>query len=764
MLLKLTSTYKLCYYINSNRFLRFNWVSSLLASLVLWGFVAAVLIDDENHTNPKLPTEFSRWRRWITVNFSWMYILTQDVWFIFVLWLLFTKYANIKLGRDDDKPEFSDFAWFSMLFSCGIGVGFYYYGVSEPIYHYRQSANLQSIPVTNDDQKAQQAIFQTLFHWGLHGWIPYIVVALTLGVTCHRQGLPMTMRNAFHPLIGDHTRGFAGDLIDALSISCTTFGVCTSLGLGVSQINSVLARLDGSVEVNQKTQTGIIWIITAVATISVLLGLKRGIKSLSLFTFTIGLVLLVLVTVCDNTWFLLNSFVEAVGTYMTWVIQVGFKCGTWTQLNQEFDNGYEYEGKSLLWGKDSLSDKLYEATGIETSSALAIEKYDSGPSWMMDGWTIFYWGWWISWAPFVGMFIAKISKGRTVGQVIKGAFIAPILFSFIFLTFFGSLGIKMQRAAEMALDVTVDKSNWSIDCAASGYTGGAPSSDAAIALADKGYYLLSCRSSNDRILDVMAPYGKLTTFMHLLVLIGITFYFVTSSDSGSYVDDIISAQGHENPPWIQRVYWAVTEAATAQALLSASDAGLSTIQGVSIVAGLPYTIAICYCCTSLYRALKREMRDEDIMAQRHGFVVSSLDILELYSPEGMPAQSPSAGDRFKSNIIALFFPYKGLKTAAVAAYNDDVMGTIYAVVATCTWFAWFLCLCLSDIGEGTASIAWMLFVFFVAQVAIIRYQVRAARSIRDNFLNDLFATFAMYPMVISQMELEAPYIEQRKQV
>ena len=134
-------------------------------------------------------------------------------------------------------------------------------------------------------------------------------------------------------------------------------------------------------------------------------------------------------------------------------------------------------------------------------------------------------------------------------------------------------------------------------------------------------------------------------------------------------------EGHENPPWIQRVYWAVTEAATAQALLSASDAGLSTIQGVSIVAGLPYTIAICYCCTSLYRALKREMRDEDIMAQRHGFVVSSLDILELYSPEGMPAQSPSAGDRFKSNIIALFFPYKGLKTAAVAAYNDDVMDT-----------------------------------------------------------------------------------------
>ena len=228
----------------------------------------------------------------------------------------------------------------------------------------------------------------------------------------------MTMRNAFHPLIGDHTRGFAGDLIDALSISCTTFGVCTSLGLGVSQINSVLSPVwTAPVEVNQKTQTGIIWIITAVATISVLLGLKRGIKSLSLFTFTIGLVLLVLVTVCDNTWFLLNSFVEAVGTYMAWVIQVGFKCGTWTQLNQEFDNGYEYEGKSLLWGKDSLSDKLYEATGIDVLySHREVRLRTVVDDGRLDH---LYWGWWISWAPFVGMFIAKSPKVELSDRSLK---------------------------------------------------------------------------------------------------------------------------------------------------------------------------------------------------------------------------------------------------------------------------------------------------------------------------------------------------------
>ena len=364
--------------------------------------------------------------------------------------------------------------------------------------------------------------------------------------------------------------------------------------------------------------------------------------------------------------------------YMTWVIQVGFNCDTWTQLNREFGSaagepGFDYYGKSKLWGKASLSDKLFDATNI-TTTQVSQAKYDS-PSEMMNGWTIFYWGWWISWAPFVGMFIAKISKGRTVGQVIKGAFIAPVLFSFLWLTIFGSLRYQIQRASEMALDVAVEKYDWSIDCATH-YTKNAPSSEKAMALADKGYYLLSCRGTNDRILGVMEPYGKLTPFMHLLTFVGITLYFVTSSDSGSFVDDIISAQGHENPPWIQRIYWAVTEGATGASVALRFGRWIGTIRAVSIVAGLPYTIAICYCCTSLYRALKREMRDEDIMSQRHGFVVSSLDILELYSPEDMPAQSPSSGERFKSNVIALFFPYKGLKTAACAAYGDDVSGTI----------------------------------------------------------------------------------------
>lgn len=748
--------------IGGKPFLRFNWVSSLLASLVLWGFVAAVLIDDENHTNPKLPTEFSRWRRWITVNFSWMYILTQDVWFIFVLWLLFTKYANIKLGRDDDKPEFSDFAWFSMLFSCGIGVGFYYYGVSEPIYHYRQSANLQSIPVTNDDQKAQQAIFQTLFHWGLHGWIPYIVVALTLGVTCHRQGLPMTMRNAFHPLIGDHTRGFAGDLIDALSISCTTFGVCTSLGLGVSQINSVLARLDGSVEVNQKTQTGIIWIITAVATISVLLGLKRGIKSLSLFTFTIGLVLLVLVTVCDNTWFLLNSFVEAVGTYMTWVIQVGFKCGTWTQLNQEFDNGYEYEGKSLLWGKDSLSDKLYEATGIETSSALAIEKYDSGPSWMMDGWTIFYWGWWISWAPFVGMFIARISRGRTVGQLIKGAFVAPVLFGFFYLTVLGSLGIKMQRVAELALgdSSTVDwsKGSGAVDCSAFGYAKGALDTTlakyaAGLQLQQAGYYPLSCRAGPDHILDVVEPYGSLARPFQALILIAVTLYFITSSDSGSYVDDLISAMGYESPPVLQKIYWCFTEGALASALVYSG--GLKMVQAVSIVAGFPYTIALNFMCLALWRALQDEGGDEEYRRKRKGFNTCIFDFLERFNPDTAGASAPVQMERLLCVLKNFIYPFDAILKSKVAMGADYQFAMINAAAITGVLWTFIGLMASTHAGANTHAVAWLFCCIFIFCVANVRRELRNARNILGCALEDYTSVAILFPFALAQMEHEA---------
>ena len=198
-----------------------NWVSSGIASAVLWGFIIWATT-----TGINAATEVKGWQAWVTVNWTWLYILTQDVWFIFIIGLLFTKYKDVKLGRDDEKPAFSDYEWFSMLFACGIGVGLYTYGVAEPMWYYRMNYyNPQKIPIVNDDQRAQQAIFMTLFHWGIHGWIPYVLVAITLGVICYRHGRPMTIRAAFYPLLGENVNGLIGDLIDALSISCTTFGV-----------------------------------------------------------------------------------------------------------------------------------------------------------------------------------------------------------------------------------------------------------------------------------------------------------------------------------------------------------------------------------------------------------------------------------------------------------------------------------------------------------------------------------------------------------
>ena len=303
--------------------LRINWVSAALASSLLWGFIIWVLVDETGSSS-----EVTRWTGWITSNFTWLYIVTQDVWFIFILYLLGTKYKDVKLGRDDEEPAFDYYEWFSMMFACGIGVGLYTFSVMEPISYYRGAVS--KLPIVNDDQRAQQAITLTLFHWGLHGWIPYVLVAMTLGVVCYRHGRPMTIRSAFYPLFGENINGLFGDAIDALSIATTTFGVCTSLGLGVTTIASTMNRLNSDVDPNDDaTKILIIWLITAVACTSVILGLKNGIRRLSKITFSIGLILLFGIIVADNPWFLLNSFVQSMGHYVQWVTQLGWDTDTW---------------------------------------------------------------------------------------------------------------------------------------------------------------------------------------------------------------------------------------------------------------------------------------------------------------------------------------------------------------------------------------------------------------------------------------------------
>jgi len=760
--------------IGAVRFIRLNWVVTLLASIVLWAFVIAVLTAGDTKP-PKDSTpeefeafvgenlalkEFNKWQSWISQNFSWFYISTQDVWIIFMFYLGYTKYGDIKLGKKHEKPEFKDLIWFSMLFSCGGGIGLYVFGVSEPMYYYRSPAwmgpmGLVTPGYQNDDQLAQQAIFITFYHWGIHAWVVYVLVAVLLGVVCFRWDMPLTLRAAFFPLIGDVIYGPLGDVIDALSMAATTFGVCTSLGLGVNSILIGMMHMDPKIgdtgaKEQENYKVGIIWVITLIATLSVCTGLKNGLKVLSQITFSLGCLLLVLLLYIDNTWFLLNVFVQSVGHYFQYLIQISFETDAWQQLNYEFYN----------WGDNLLADSGTHRLWTQLTTALGTdgladpaEFYGSSMNSFLHWWTIFYWGWWIAWAPFVGMFMARISRGRTIRQVLLGALLAPMLYGFFFLGTLGALGIKMQRSVELALDVP-PLAGGHPDCTGLGYEDGKAVGAGAIALEKIGYRALACRGFDTPIFDVVEPYGeRMGEFMKVLILSGLTLYFITSSDSGSYVDDTLSAGGMLHPPIIQRVYWAITEGACACALLvGGKDQALRGLRAVSICSGFPYTIVLCLMCTALWRAVKWDCM-EDAIHRMTRFNTVLFGWTEGFTPR---CGGPSVVERIISLALSFFAPWLSMHEVHIKLFGN------YGWFHTIGQAAFFLCwigLLIGETGTQYASyVGWMMFTVFCSWITAIRIKARYAWDIYGFALEDFFATYVMWPFVASQMQLQARHV------
>ena len=734
---------------------RINWVVAFLATSILWGFTVAVLTDEE-----KVHKTFSRATSWIARNFTWFYTLTQNAWVFVVFYILFRpKYANLKLGREDDTPDYSDIVWFILMFTTGLGTGIFYYGVSEPMYYYRGDSGLlgdgtnylAKIPFLNDDQRANMAMFVTFLHWGVHGWVTYTVVALVLSVVCYRLGRPMTIRSAFYPIVGDFVNGAFGDLIDGLSIACTTFGLCTSLGLGASSINATLHRMHGGIPNNSlSVESLIVWCITALTTGALVSGLSRGMIIVALFAFTVLIFFIVLLFMLDNTWYLANSYTQQLGTYLQYFIIAGFDNDALPQLNYEFQSS-----PTLLWGDTHTREQIEAALGQTLADPTTY--YESSPSWFMDSWTIFYWAWWITWAPFVGMFTAKISRGRTVRSVILVGLIAPMLLCFFALSVLGSLGIRMQRFSELALHAKPDWKKGVVNCGELGYDGGVPASELAKKLADDvGIYALSCRASTERILDVLEPYKNMTPFLQILTLVGIVSFFVTSADAGAFVDDMIAANGMEDPPPLQKVWWAVTQGVTAQALLSASQNGLSTIQSVSICAALPYTVALCYMCYGLFRAMDESIGDAKYQKMRKSFSTSVVDVFENFhsSPDGttetklMPTK-----DRLRLLALATILPHKTLITAALELFPPLQLSLVSYGYLT-VHFLWILLLCLSPLKKGTSTIAWLMYLFFSCITTSVRYNLRVKWRIMGNLMDDAFVSFFFYPFALVQMRLE----------
>jgi choline/glycine/proline betaine transport protein len=483
-----------------------------------------------------LPNEaalvFNFLKDWIAKTFGWFYMLSVGIFTLFVLFLAVSPYGRFKLGPDQSKPSYSYASWFAMLFSAGMGIGLMFWSVAEPIMHY------MSPPVGEGStiQAARNAMSITFFHWGLHAWAIYAIVGLSLAYFSFRHGLPLSVRSALYPLIGDRIYGPIGHSVDSIAVLGTILGVATSLGLGVLQINSGLNYLF-EIPINIFTQIILIAIITAMATISVVLGLDGGIKRLSEINLYLAVTLLAFIFLAAPTFYLLSALIQNIGAYLSQVVFMTF-------------NQYVYE--NTPW---------------------------------MGWWTLFYWAWWIAWAPFVGMFIARVSRGRTIREFVVGVLFVPVGFTFAWMSVFGNSAINALRNEGFSA------------------LGEAVNADVSTALF--------------KFLEHF-PLSAVTSV--LAVILVITF-FVTSSDSGSLVVDTIASGGSEKNPVWQRIFWATLEGVVAAALLLAG--GLGALQSASITIALPFTAIMLIACWGLYRALHLEaIRYESLQhhmnAGRHG--------------------------------------------------------------------------------------------------------------------------------------------------
>lgn len=459
---------------------------------------------------------FTAAQRWVIESFGWFYVAAVAGFLAFVVFLAVGPTGKIKLGPDDVEPDFPYVSWLAMLFAAGMGIGLMYFAVAEPVQHY--IAPPEAEPGTIN--AAREAMVITFTHWGVHAWAIYAVVGLSLAYFSHRKGLPLTLRSGLQPLLGDKINGGIGDAVDIFAICGTLFGIATSLGLGVAQINTGLEYLFG-VPSTRFSQILLIAGVMGLATISVLTGLDRGVRRLSELNLILAVLLMGFVLFAGPTGFLLKALVQNFGLYL---------------------------------------DHFF----IRTFNLYAYEPRD----WMAH-WTLFYWAWWIAWSPFVGMFIARISRGRTVREFVIGVLLVPSAFTFLWMTVFGNTA--------MYLDMGV----------AGGAISQAVQADLSTALFKFFEYLPG------------------TTITSTLAVALIVVFFVTSADSGSMVIDTIAAGGAEETPTWQRVYWCVLQGVAAALLMLAG--GLSALQAATLVAALPFAIIMILLAWGLYRGMRADL-------------------------------------------------------------------------------------------------------------------------------------------------------------
>jgi len=479
------------------------------SALIIIFFISLTLIIGE-----PMDKVFTTIQDSISDNGGWFFILAVNFFLIIMIYIAFSKFGKIRLGGNQAKPEFSRGAWFSMLFSAGMGIGILFWSVGEPLFHFMSPPQGEGQTVN----AARLAMETTFLHWGLHAWGIYALVGLSLAFFTFNKKLPLTISSVFHPLLGKKVHGPIGKAINVLAVVATLFGLATSLGLGVQQVSAGLHHLFGW-EDTLSLQVILITLITLAATASVVAGLSAGVKRLSELNIFIGALFLLFMIVVGPSLFIADSFVQNVGSY----IQNFFALSFWTESYQQSD-----------W---------------------------------QNSWTVFYWAWWISWSPFVGMFIARISRGRTIKEFVLGVLIVPSLLTFLWLSAFGgsAMFLEINNIAELTTAVSEN-------------------------VATSLYVLLE-----------NFPLSSITSIVGVLL---VTSFFVTSSDSGSLVVDSLTAGGKLDAPVPQRIFWAFTEGAVAAVLLVGG--GLKALQTASIITGLPFAIILIIMVYSLLKGLQDE--------------------------------------------------------------------------------------------------------------------------------------------------------------
>lgn len=455
----------------------------------------------------------------IFANFSWFYVLAFSVFLGFLVILSVSSLGNIKLGNDEEEPEFSFLSWLAMLFAAGMGVGLMFFGVAEPLTHY-----LSDITTGSAEHKQQEALLHTLFHWGIHAWAVYGTIALALAYFGFRYKLPLALRSCFYPLLKERINGKLGDLIDIMALLATLFGVITTLGFGASQLGAGLHQLGWISENSFSLQVVVIAVVMSLAIFSAISGVGKGVKILSELNLTLAFCLLIFVLVAGPTLYLLSAFSDNIGTYLSNLVQLSFKT-------------YVYEQEHTGW---------------------------------FSGWTILYWAWWCSWAPFVGLFIARISRGRTIREFIFGVLVIPSMFGILWFTVFGNTAI------------------WLNDGEAAGTLG-------------------QMISSPETLLFKFLDYLPLSGVTGLVSLVVISLFFITSADSGIYVLNNIASRDKSlaAPRW-QAVMWDVLMSVVAIVLMQSG--GLANLQAMTLLVALPFAMLMLLMCFSLWKGLSADKK------------------------------------------------------------------------------------------------------------------------------------------------------------